>query len=46
VSVRHKSGKDYQTLINETLRSSLSPESTPLTAEMLRKILHDVLRAA
>lgn len=41
-----QAGKGYQTLINETLRTSLSPESAPLTAEMLRKILHEELRAA
>jgi len=41
-----QSGKGYQTLINETLRANLSPESAPLTAEMLRKILHEELRAA
>ncbi len=39
-----QSGKGYQTLINETLRNSLSPESAPLTAETLRKILHEELR--
>lgn len=41
-----QSGKGYQTLINEALRNSLSPESAPLTAETLRKILHEELRAA
>lgn len=41
-----QSGKGYQTLINETLRQSLSPESAPLTAELLRKILHEELSAA
>jgi len=40
------SGKGYQTLINEALRISLSPESAPVTAEILRKILHEELRAA
>jgi hypothetical protein len=39
-------GKGYQTLINEALRISLSPDSAPLTAEVLRKILHEELRAA
>jgi uncharacterized protein (DUF4415 family) len=39
-------GKGYQTLINEALRASLSPESAPLTVELLRKILHEELRAA
>jgi uncharacterized protein (DUF4415 family) len=41
-----KSGKGYQTLINEALRSSLSPEAMPLTVEMLRKVLHEELHAA
>jgi hypothetical protein len=41
-----QNGKGYQTLINETLRNSLSSESEPLTAETLRKILHEELRAA
>jgi uncharacterized protein (DUF4415 family) len=41
-----QSGKGYQTLINEALRHSLSPESAPLTAEILRKILHEELNAA
>ena len=41
-----QSGKGYQTLINEALRHSLSPESAPLTAEILRKILHEDLNAA
>ncbi|MBV5301803.1 MAG: hypothetical protein RL674_1526 [Pseudomonadota bacterium] len=35
-------GKGYQTLINETLRANLK-EETPLTAETLRKILHEEL---
>ena len=41
-----QTGRGYQTLINETLRTSLSPESAPLTAETLRKILHEEFRAA
>jgi len=41
-----QSGKGYQTLINEALRASLSPDSAPLTAETLRRILHEELRAA
>jgi uncharacterized protein (DUF4415 family) len=41
-----QSGKGYQTLINEALRVSLSPESAPLTVETLRKILHEELRVA
>jgi uncharacterized protein (DUF4415 family) len=41
-----QNGKGYQTLINETLRNSLSPEFEPLTAETLRKILHEELKTA
>lgn len=41
-----QSDKGYQTLINEALRASLSPESAPLTVELLRKVLHEELRAA
>lgn len=41
-----QSGKGYQTLINENLRGSLSPESAPLTVGTLRQILHEELRAA
>ncbi|SJM91386.1 CopG family transcriptional regulator [Crenothrix polyspora] len=40
-----QTGKGYQTLINETLRGSLSPDSAPLTAATLRKILHEELHA-
>ncbi|MDD5084211.1 MAG: BrnA antitoxin family protein [Candidatus Moranbacteria bacterium] len=39
-------GMGYQTLINEALRVSLSPESAPLTAAALRQILHEELRSA
>ena len=39
-------GKGYQTLINNALRASLSPETAPLTVEMLRKVLHEELHAA
>ena len=41
-----QSSKGYQTLINETLRATLSPESAPLTVETLRRVLHEVLQAA
>jgi len=41
-----QSGKGYQTLINEALRTGLSPESAPLTVEMLRKVLQEELHAA
>ena len=40
-----QNGKGYQTLINNALRASLSPESAPLTVEMLRKVLHEELHA-
>jgi uncharacterized protein (DUF4415 family) len=41
-----QSGKGYQTLINEALRGSVSPESAPVTVGILRKILHEELQAA
>lgn len=41
-----QTGKGYQTLINEALRTGLSPESAPLTVEMLRKVLQEELHAA
>jgi hypothetical protein len=40
-----QAGKGYQTLINETLRGSLSPDSVPLTVGTLRQILHEELKA-
>ncbi|MFM8442997.1 MAG: BrnA antitoxin family protein [Methylococcus sp.] len=39
-----RAGKGYQTLINEALRASLTPEATPLTEEVLRRVLHEELR--
>jgi len=39
------SGKGYQTLINEALRTRLSEQSTPLTVELLRQVLHEELKA-
>lgn len=39
-------GKGYQTLINETLRTPIQPGQTPLTAEELRRVLREELRAA
>lgn len=41
-----QSGKGYQTLINEALRHSISPDSAPITIEVLRKILHEELHVA
>jgi uncharacterized protein (DUF4415 family) len=40
-----QNGKGYQTLINETLRNSLLPESAPLTVDVFRRILHEELQA-
>lgn len=37
-------GKGYQTLINDALRDSLSPEASPLTVETLRKVLKEELK--
>jgi uncharacterized protein (DUF4415 family) len=41
-----KEGLGYQTLVNAALRKVLAPESAPLTAEMLRKVRREELRAA
>ena len=38
-----KSGKGYQTLINEALRATLDPEAAPLTGASLREILKQEL---
>lgn len=38
-----KNGKGYQTLINETLRASLSPEDAPVTVKDLRKELQQII---
>jgi len=38
-----KSGKGYQTLINEALRTSLGIVQQPLTAEVVRKIIREEL---
>jgi uncharacterized protein (DUF4415 family) len=40
------SGKGYQTLINDTLRASLSPDAAPVTVATLRQVLHEMLPAA
>lgn len=37
------SGKGYQTLINETLRHATLPEATPVTEEVLRRVLREEL---
>lgn len=39
-------GTGYQTIINSTLRQALSPESAPVTPDVLRKILRETLKAA
>jgi uncharacterized protein (DUF4415 family) len=39
-------GIGYQTLINETLRASLSPETEPVTLAALRQVLREELHAA
>jgi uncharacterized protein (DUF4415 family) len=38
-----KTGKGYQTLINEALRAHLGVDETPLTANALRRILREEL---
>ena len=38
-----QTGKGYQTLINEALRSHLGKVSQPVTADVLRKILREEL---
>ncbi len=39
------SGRGYQTMINETLRLALDPESAPVTLRELRSILDERLPA-
>lgn len=36
-------GKGYQTLINDALRKALSPEPSPVTAEIVRLIVREEL---
>lgn len=40
------SGKGYQTLINEALRATLSPDAAPLTTEILRRVIREELHPA
>ena len=40
-----KTGKGYQTLINEALRDCLGRSEKPLTAELVRKIIREELAA-
>ena len=42
-SLSEKTGKGYQTLINEVLREQLGVDETPLTATALRQILREEL---
>lgn len=41
-----KTGKGYQTLINEALHASLGRKERPLTAEAVRKIVREELAAS
>ncbi len=41
-----KTGRGYQTLINEALRGIIAPEATPVTIETLRRVLREELHAA
>jgi uncharacterized protein (DUF4415 family) len=38
-----KSGKGYQTLVNEALRAHLAKNQPPLTADTVRKIIREEL---
>jgi len=40
-----KTGKGYQTLINEVLKAYLARKERPLTAELVRKIVREELAA-
>ena len=42
-ALSEKSGKGYQTLINEALRDHLGLDTRPLTAEVVRKIVREEL---
>ena len=39
-----KSGKGYQTMINDTLREALEKSSTPLDESTLRRVLREELK--
>lgn len=39
-------GKGYQTLINETLRTTMQPDRAPVTVDALRRVLREELQAA
>jgi uncharacterized protein (DUF4415 family) len=42
-SLSEKSGKGYQTLVNEALRAYVGVDEAPLTATALRRILREEL---
>lgn len=42
-ALSEKTGKGYQTLLNEALRAHLRVDETPLTATALRRILREEL---
>ena len=42
-ALSEKTGKGYQTLVNEVLRKHLSVDEKPLTATALRRILREEL---
>jgi uncharacterized protein (DUF4415 family) len=42
-ALSEKTGKGYQTLVNEALRAHLGVDETPLTAAALRRILREEL---
>ena len=41
-----KTGKGYQTLINDTLKADLKDSAVPLTVKTLRKVLREELASA
>ena len=41
-----KTGKGYQTLINEALRQLVQSDATPVTLESLRQVIREELHAA
>jgi uncharacterized protein (DUF4415 family) len=41
-----KTGKGYQTLINDTLRADLKDSTAPLTVKTLRQVLREELASA
>lgn len=43
---RVKGGSNYQTLINDTLRAAMNPDSAPVTVGKLREVLRQELHAS